>query len=236
MPTKDGFDPDVPLPLFLTDEPEQPGIGKAWDRDVISPLLKASILVAMAAAISIAILSVVNPVTLIADVTASAVDKSVLQPGTNQSTPTVQSTADAKALPPTAKDAPSRDEIAAAFESAGQKQSEGGAQSSEALFREFQAWSAEKDAQEKIGPVQQPVQNGAAKVAGNTRASLRLTQKHRHVRPVHNARAEMRPVQDHRKKIRREQNARVEVPSAEDARAPDQSMQNPFLQIFGWRD
>ena len=210
MPTKDGIDLDLPL--------------------------KASILVALAAAISIAIVSVGNPVTHFAVVTASVVDKPALQFGADLSTPTVQSTADAQAVPPTAKDAPSRDEIAAAFESAGQNQSESGAQASEDLFREFQAWSAEKDAQEKIGPVQQPVQNGAAKVAGNTRASLRLTQKHRHVRPVHNARAEIRSVQNSRKKVRREQNARVEVPSAEDARAPDQSMQNPFLQIFGWRD
>ena len=42
MPTKDGFNPDHPL--FLADEPEQQGIGKAWDRAVISSrVLKASI-------------------------------------------------------------------------------------------------------------------------------------------------------------------------------------------------
>ena len=106
MPTKNGFDPDH-SPLFLADEPEQEGIGKAWDRAVIlSRVLKASILVATATAIGIAILSVGNPVTLFADVTASLVDKSALQPGTDQSTPTIQSTADAPALPLTAKDAP----------------------------------------------------------------------------------------------------------------------------------
>ena len=122
MPTKDGSYPDHPLPLFFADEPEQQGIGKAWDRAVISSrVLKASILVAPATAIGMAILSVGNPVTLFADVTASLVDKSALQPGTDQSTPTIQSTADAQALPLTAKDAPTRDEIAAASESAGQK-------------------------------------------------------------------------------------------------------------------
>ncbi len=67
MPTKDGFNPDHPFPRFLTDEPEQQGIGKAWDRAVISSrVLKASILAATATAIGIAILSVGNPVTLFA--------------------------------------------------------------------------------------------------------------------------------------------------------------------------
>ncbi|MGV7214783.1 hypothetical protein, partial [Bradyrhizobium sp. UFLA05-112] len=131
MPTKDSFDPDYSLPLFLADEPEQQGIGKAWDRAAVisSRVLKACILVATATAIGVAILSVENPVTLFADVTASIaeataslVDKSALQPGTDRSISTIQSTADAEALPPTAKDAPSRDEIAAVPEPAGQSQ------------------------------------------------------------------------------------------------------------------
>jgi hypothetical protein len=256
MPTKDGFNPDHPLPLFLADEPEQQGIGKAWDRAVISSrVLKASILVATATAIGIAILSVGNPVTLFADVTASLVDKSALQPGTDQSTPTIQSTADAQAMPPTAKDAPTRDEIAAASESAGQSQTENSQPSSEALFRQFQAWAAEKDAQAQVGPVQsvqdapaqvvqiapaQVAENAPAQVAENARAPLRPMQKHRHVRPVQSARAEIRPVQNPRKKVRREQNVQVQVSPAQDARAQDQSVQNAqapsFLQTFGWRN
>ena len=192
MPTKDGLNPDHPL--FLADEPEQQGIGKAWDTAVISSrVLKASILVATATAIGIAVLSVGNPVALFADVTASLVDKSALQPGTDQSTPTIQSTADAQALPPTAKDAPIRDEIAAAPESAGQSQTENSEPSSEALFRQFQAWAAEKDAQAQVGPVQS-VQDAPAQVVQNARAPLRPMQKHRHAGPVHRARAEIRPV------------------------------------------
>src|SRR6516162_2451294 len=136
MPTKDGFNQDHPLHLFLVDEPEdqgvekawhraattkdgfnqlrfflsdgleQQGIGKAWDREVISSRVrKASIWGATATAIFVAILWVGNPATLFADLTASLVDKSALQPGTDQSTPTNQSTADAhQALPTTAKD------------------------------------------------------------------------------------------------------------------------------------
>ena len=248
MPTKDGFNPDHPLPLFLANEPEQQGIGKAWHRAVVpSRVLKASILVATATAIGIAILSVGNPVTLFADVTASLVDKSALQPGTDQSTPEIQSAAGAQALPLTAKDAPARDEIAAASESAGQSQTENSEPSSEALFRQFQAWADEKDAQAQIGPVQsgqdapaQVAENAPAQVEENARAVLRPMQKHRHVRAVQSARAELRPVQNPRKKIRREQNARVQVPPAQGARAQDQFVQDAqspsFLQTFGWRN
>jgi len=251
MATKDGFPPDDHFPLFLSEhagEPEQPGIGIAWDKAVISSrILKTSILVVTATAIGIAILSVGNPVALLANVTASLVDKSALQPGTDQSTPTIQSIAGTQDSPPTAKDAPTRDEIAAASEPAGQSQTENSEPPSEALFRQFQAWAAEKDAQAQVGPVQhvqdataQVVQNAPAQVAENARAPLRPMQKHRHVRPVHSARAEIRPVHNPRKKVRREQNARVQVPPAQDARAQDQSVQNAqapsFLQTFGSRN
>src|ERR1700680_4968760 len=55
MAANDGLPSDDPAPLFLSDqaeEPERPGIGKAWDRAVISSrILKTSILVVTAAAI-----------------------------------------------------------------------------------------------------------------------------------------------------------------------------------------
>ena len=147
----------------------------------------------MATTIGFAILSVRNPVTLFADVTASVedvtdlpVDKSALPPGGDQSTPTIQLTADAQPLlMPTAKDAPTRDEILAAFKSS---QSEAENSEHEALFRQFQAWAAKKDAQAQAGPIQ-PVEDSSAQVAENARASLRPT--HRHVRRVRNERAEI---------------------------------------------
>ena len=121
MPTEDGFNPDDFLPPLLADEPllaNEPERQETANEADQQLLLKASILVAIAAAISIAISSVGNRVTLFADVTASVVDKPTLQPGTDK--PTVLPTADAKAsLPPTEKDAPSRDELAAATEPAG---------------------------------------------------------------------------------------------------------------------
>jgi hypothetical protein len=269
-PTKDGFNQDHPLPLFLADEPEQHGIGKAWDRAVVSSrVLKASILVATATAIGVTILSVGNPVTLFAEVTASLVGKSALQPATDQPASTIQSTADVPALPPTAKDAPTRDQIAALSEPAGQNQprsdqstptmqstfdaqalqpaakdapthaeiaapsepvglsqTENNESSSEALFRQFQAWAAGKDSQAHVGPVQ----DAPAQVAESARAPLRSMQKHRHVTSVHHARAETRPVQNPPKKGRRELDTRAQDQSAQNAQAPS------FLQHFGWRN
>src|SRR6516164_9362618 len=96
-PTKGGYSQDHPLPLVLVDEVGQQGIGKAWDGAVISSRVrKASIWGATATAIFVAILWVANPATLFADLTASLVDKSALPPDTDQSTPTNQSTADAR--------------------------------------------------------------------------------------------------------------------------------------------
>jgi hypothetical protein len=102
-------------------------------------ILRASILIATTTAIGVSVLSVGNPMTLFADVTASLVDNSRLQPSIDHSTPIIQSIADSQALPPTAKDAPTRDEIAAS-EPAGQDQKETSEPSSEALFKQFQAW------------------------------------------------------------------------------------------------
>ena len=170
--TKDGFPPDYPIPLFLSDqaeEPEQPGIGKAWDRAVIaSRILKTSISVVTAAAIVFAILSVGNPVELFANATASLVGTSAPQSGTGQlfqawaakqdargQTPTIQSTVGAQALPPTARHAPTRDEIAAAFKTATQDQTEISQPPAEALFKQFQAWAVEQDAQAPVRPVRQ---------------------------------------------------------------------------------
>ncbi|MGV7214784.1 hypothetical protein, partial [Bradyrhizobium sp. UFLA05-112] len=147
--------------------------------------------------------------------------------------------ADAQALPPTAKDAPSRDEITAASEATRQRQTGNSELSSETLFRQFQAWAAKQDAQAQVRPVK-PVQDAPAQVAENARAPLRSRQTHQHVRPVHHARTEIPAVQNPQKKIRREQTARAQVPPAQDARAQDQSVQNAqapsYLQIFGLRN
>src|SRR5258708_4282832 len=82
-----------------------------------SRVSKAIFLFATVRAMGFAILSVGIPVPLFADVTAPPVEKSALHPPPDQWTPTIHSTADAQPLPLAAKDAPTRDEIAAASES-----------------------------------------------------------------------------------------------------------------------
>jgi hypothetical protein len=244
MPTNDGFDPDHSLPLVLADQIE-PGVEILRDR-IVTPLriFKAGVVVAIAAATGIAALSVRDPVALFAEVTASLVGNSPLQPGTDQSTPTIQSAADAPALvqpaadapslPSTAQAAPTRDEIAAAepapkdpTEEVAKDPIEENAPSADALFRQFQAWAAEKEVKAQVEPAQ-PVQaapeeaatRAPADVAETARVSHRLVQRHRHVLPARNARAEMR-TPNVRRQVRRAEDARVERRPVEDARAQD---------------
>ena len=150
MPMRDDFTSDRPLPLFLSgraDEHEERGS---------LLLLNASILLLVASLVAMAIILLWgNPVKVFADVTASLTNISAPQPGTGQSTPTipsaptVQSAANAQALPPTASDAPTRNEVAAASEPADQGQTEISEPTSEALFKQFQAWAAERA---QVGP------------------------------------------------------------------------------------
>ena len=261
MLTEDGFDPAHPLAPVLPDHTEQQGIGNLYDGAVsASRVLKAGILIATATATGIAILSAGDPVALFAELTASLVGNSSLHPGTNQPTSTVQSAAgesagtltaaDAQALPPTATDAPTRGEIAAP---------EGASASdppSEDLLKRFQAWAAEQDPQADAGPVSpaqdeqanvgpiqsvqdapaQLAQNAPAPVTEDVRVQHRPMQKHRLVRAVHNARAEMH-TQNFRKRVQRVQSARAERPPIQDARAQAQPVQSApapsFLQTFG---
>jgi hypothetical protein len=161
MAAKDDFDPSDPLLLFLsTHEPEQT-IGNDKPIILLPVVLKASILVAMAIAIGVA--PVENPVTVSAN--ASLFDKAASPPSTDQSAPiiqsaAIQSTAGAEALPPTVKNAPIR------------TRTENTGSSPEALFREFQAWSAEQDARALA-----KVRVAPAPVVKNAPPSLRSVQK-----------------------------------------------------------
>src|SRR5258708_2083260 len=149
MPTEDDFTSDHSLPLFLSghaDEPEERGS---------LLLLNASIFVLVASLVGMAIiLSLGNPAKVFADIKASLTDISALQPGTVQSTPTipsaptvqsaaeaqaVHSTADAQALPPTAKTAPPVAEIPAAPRPADPSKTENIDPPSEDLLSQFQA-------------------------------------------------------------------------------------------------
>ena len=129
--------------------------GRLWpERLSRREVLKTSILAVAATAIGIAVLSIGNPVALVANVTDSLVDKSALQPGADPSTSTTQSIAGTQDLPPTTTHAPTRDEVAAAVEPADQSQAETGQPLTEALFKQFQAWAAEDDTRAKAEPAQ----------------------------------------------------------------------------------
>src|SRR6266851_4682558 len=173
------------IPLFLSDhteEPEQPVIGKAWHRAAISSrILKTSILVVTAAAIVFAIRLVGNPLVLFTNTMASLVATSAPQDGA-QSMPTIQSTADAQALPPTASEAPTGEEIAAASNIAYQSHTENPQPAADGLFKEYQAWAAEEDARTQVRPVQKQVRREQ-----NVRVQ---------VRPVQNTQAQAQPVQN----------------------------------------
>jgi hypothetical protein len=101
-------------------------------------------------AIVFAVLLVGNPMVLIANATASVQAWAAKQDDRAQ-TPT---SAGAQAVPPTARDAPTRDEIAAAFKAATQNQTEISHPPAEPLFKQFQAWAAEQDARAQVWPVQ----------------------------------------------------------------------------------
>jgi hypothetical protein len=170
----------------------------------------ASFLVATATATGISILSAGNPVTLFAGTTAPLADKSAPQRlweeaalpprssphSTDQFTSTIQSvviqsTADAAALPPTAK-AASTHEIAAASELASQTKTQNSEpSSSEALFRQFQAWAAEQDARAKLG-------RDAQKRKSATRTEIQNTQEPRARVRQQSARVQAQPVQEAR--------------------------------------
>ena len=189
MANKDGFPPHDRFPVFLSEQAEetgQPDIGKAWDRAAISSrILKTSIWAVTVTAIGIAILSVGDPVALVANVTATWVEKPALQPDADPSAPAIQSIAGTQDLPTTTSDAPARDEIAAASEPADQNQTAPADQSqaeigqppTEALFKQFQAWAAEEDTRAQVEPVQ-PAQAAPVQVVQDAPAQVRPTKKH----------------------------------------------------------
>src|SRR5829696_8029392 len=167
MATKDDFQPDR-SPIFLSkhaEEIELPDIGTAWDiATIASRILRISIVTATVTAIGIAVLSIGNPVALVADVTDWWVDKPSLQPAADPSTSTIQSIAGTRDLPTTTTEAPARDQIAvavepadqsaAAVEPADQSKAEVGQPLTEALFKQFQTWAAEDGTRAQAGPAQ----------------------------------------------------------------------------------
>ena len=220
------------VPLFPSDYAEEPDVAailRAWDRaDIASRILKTSILFVTAGAIVFAVLSAGNPLALFAKARASLIGTSTPQDGTGQLAPIIQSTADRQVLPPTAKDVPKGDEMASPREAADQSQTEVRQQPAEDVLKQLQAWAAEEDARAKVEPVQsvetlqsmesvRPVepapsaQDFRTPLAQEPGPQLRHVQRHRLVRPLQNARAEVRPEQNARAKARLAKNAGADM-------------------------
>ena len=204
MPTKEGFDPADPLPRFLADRAGQ-DIGNALDETAPrSGIFKTSILIVSVTAIGIAVLAAGDPVALFAWGAA------LLAGNSPRSTPTIQSAAD-QVLPPAAKDAPARGEIAAS-EPAGAGQTENRELPSETL-KHFQAWAAEREAQARGEPAP-PAQDSPAQIVQNT--------------PVPNAPAPNAPAQSVPAQNTPAQNAPAQnapAASAEHVRVPNRFVQ-----------
>src|SRR5262249_56393992 len=107
-------------------------------------------------------------------------------------------------------------EVALVMKPAGQSQTEVSEDPSGALLKQFQTWAAKEHAPEQVKPVQ-PVQDAPAQLVQNSPAPTPPAQKHRSVRHVQNARAEIPPVQ----------NTRAQSQPVPNAQAPS------FLQSFG---
>jgi hypothetical protein len=222
------------VPLFLADpaeDPEQPGIGKAWDIAAISSLiLKTSVSLIIAASIVFAILSVGNPLVFFANVRASLVATSAPGDGTDQSMPIIQSTPGAQALQPTASEAPAGDEIDTAVRTADQSQTEIDQPPAESLLSKFQTWAAQEDARAQPMPVEperdaeaqpvqqaQPAQDVRAQGVQNARAQVQPVQKQRQVRPA--KQRQVRSMQKQRR-VRPVQNAGEQDRAAQNAQEP----------------
>jgi hypothetical protein len=207
MLTKNRLDPADPLPRFLAEQAED---GDIRDEGVVlARLFKASLLVAAVAVTGIAVIAFGNPVALFTNTTASLAGSSSPQPDSDPSAPPLraadepalkQALADAQVPPPNAIDTPAPAELSAAEPTATmQAQQEKapadtGGPSSEALFRQFQAWVADQDAHAKPEPAQPALaapapimQEAPAAAADDDRVAHPPAQKRRPVAAAHTA-------------------------------------------------
>ena len=139
-----------------------------------------------------AVVSVGNAIRF-ASVTASQVSPPAPRDDSGHTTPAIQSTASAEAVPGSQVG----DELAAAFKSAVENKAEVDRARAEALFNQFQTWAAEKDAQALPGP-QRPVKD--------VRSDIVRSPPLPKPRPIHiaqNARSQDSPPQDLQSFMRR---------------------------------
>ena len=155
MLTEDRFQQDRP-PIFLSDyrdEIGQPDTARGWDIAAISSkILRASILAVAVTAIGIAVLSIGNPVALVANVTDWLDNKPAVQVEAEPATSATQSVA-STGIRPTATDAPAREEITASVQAAEPRQPRTRARHSGTTGRD-RANAPEAEAESKPRPEQ----------------------------------------------------------------------------------
>ena len=275
MPMNRGSTQDHPVPLFLTDRgdvAEQLDSSRILKTALVVLTVSAIGAAVFAfgepvtrlAAVTASLLDVSAPQSDNASTPPAQPVADVQAPPPVQASPAiqaptvVQSTADVQAPPATVPDAPVsqqpaqeirqdvRKDMAAASQPANPPQAESSEASSDALFRQFQAWSKEQDSRQASrapGPQAAPAQDSPAKVESDARAPARTAKKHRRVRAIQNARAEMRAARHSRARVLRERSAQARP--IENARAQDVPVQNapppqpqspsPLSQFFGWQ-
>ena len=150
-----------------TEQSEQSAIGKAWARVIASRVAKTIASVFTVAAIVFAIVTVGNPIALF--VSTSQVSTSAPDDSKGQSTPAIQSTASAQALPPAAEEPTKGGELLAAFRTAFESKTEVDQPRADALFNQFQAWAATEDVPAQVRP-SQPVQDAPAQAVQKAQA------------------------------------------------------------------
>lgn len=191
--------------------------------------LKRGFLIAVVAALSFMVLSVENTAKFLADVTASVIHGSAHQPPANQPLQFSQPASDS------ADFAVARHEPvggnSATPEPTEQSPAEIAEPTTEILFRQFQAWAAEKDAQQlaTVQSVQDPptLPTAAAQPVQETTGSIGLAQRDRRVQRKPNVRPPTAK-QESRKEARQLQNARVQV-----APAPGTEQRPPTIRPSG---
>jgi len=188
---KDRFPPSDPIPLFLSgpvEKTERSGVRKV----VSSEVFRKAALAFAAGAVVFAVVSVGNAI-LFASVTASQVSPPAPRDGSGHSTPAIQSTASAEAMP----ESQLGDELVAAFKSALENKAEADRARAEALFNQFQAWAAEEDAQALPG-AQQPVQDDRTDIVQSPPLP-----KRRPIQVAHTARSQDSSLQNAQSLMRR---------------------------------
>jgi hypothetical protein len=237
MRTKNGFDPDEPLPSFLSGHADEHEQRETFELPATSHIFKAGILAiaVMAGGIVIA-LSLGVPAKVFADARAPQPESSASQSSPNHAEPAIQSdaqaiqptadaqavevTADTKASAPSASEPPTRNEIVVAAQTVSQTQIENRGPDTDALFTEYQAWAAKKNTQ---------AQNGApTQVVDDAPAPARPAHKHRRLGSVENSQTDTPHLQKSKARVQRQQNAQQSAPAQEQ---PVQNAQAPsFLQ------